>query len=323
MFFLSATSLDYGDNTTIYNTSESEEMTSTTTELPHSNSTIINYSIKPINSSIASSINAITFSSTSRTTVKATIPTLYMKTTPSTRKIIRVTRPRTLPLSPTTTRTTLKQTKITTRKTPMTPSTTLRRIKASTPIENKKKPHGYKFPPRTYFKTSPTTARIVKKTTAYFYKPIVRSTKQTFRNKNPYHPKESEYNDFIDVTIPKDNDETLFITPAHEKNIVDQYSSEEVDREIKFAEEKNFRQTLTLLTQTQNDTDNNNIMAIVVSSIGTVVFVIIVIIVIMKYYRYPRQRTLFSSSISQSDVRFFPNDENLDFSLDNDLYGKL
>lgn len=247
-----------------------------------------------------------------------TIPTLYIRPTTPTHKIVRVTipRPSTTPTRKLTTKKIILASS--TRKTPLptTPSSTSKLAKATTAKTNTKFHPSFSYRPKIYFKTSPTTTKIVRRTTT-------RIRQRTFPIKKPYNPKESEYNDFVDVTIPKDNDEALLITPAPERKIPKQYSSEEVEEKFKFGKPKNISETFKLLTQKETDTDNNNIMAIVVSSIGTVVFIVIVLIVIMKYCRYPRRRGPFSSSISQSDVRFFPNDENLDFSIDNEIYGTL
>lgn len=179
--------------------------------------------------------------------------------------------------------------------------------------------------PKIYIKTPPSTPKIIRKIVPYTFKPTSKNTKKMYPVYNPHFSnKESEYNDFIEVTIPKDNDETLLITsPFPDQDYSKEFWSEEIENAIDVSVVKNFSETLKLLTQEGHEIGNNNIMAIVVSSIGTVIFVIIIIVFILRHYRYsyPR-RTLFSSGVSQSDVRFFPNDENLDFTLDNDFYGK-
>lgn len=176
--------------------------------------------------------------------------------------------------------------------------------------------------PKLYIKTPPPTPTIIRKIVPYTLKPLRSSTKRIYP---PIPNKENEFNDVIDVTMPKDNDETLLITsPFPEDDYSKEYWSEEVENGIDASVVKNVSETLKLLTQKDNEISNNNTMAIVVSSIGSVIFIMVIIFVTVKYFRYwyPRRRRLFSSSVSQSDVRFFPNDENLDFTLDNECYGK-
>lgn len=215
-----------------------------------------------------------------------------------------------------------------TRKTIKTTPTTIFSHKSTTRKVNNKppptSPRKNAFP-TIYIKTPPTTTKIIRKIGFYTPKPLPKSTEKLYpANKPSFSNKESEYNDVIDVSIPKNNDETLLITsPFPEDDYSKEIWSEEVENRIDVSVVKNFSETLKLLTQKEPDISNNHVMAIVVSSIGTIIFVLIIAVLVVRHLRFPRRRTFFSNGISQSDVRFFSNDENLDFTLDNEVYGTI
>lgn len=256
-----------------------------------------------------------TSSTNTKIVKKTTNPKIYLKSPPTTPKMIR-----NPPISPIIFKKIMFSTPKITNKVPSTRvyiksnSTTTRKFIA----------------PKIYNKTPSTTPKIIiRKPVVYSLKPLLPPT-ATPRKLNPIIIKpnipneEGESNDVIEVSIPKDNDDTLLITPpSPEVDYSKEYWSDEAENPFDTSVMKNVSETLKLLTQSEPDMSRNNVMAIVVSSIGSIIFVVAGGVLLVRYYRYryPRGKTFFSSGVSQSDVRFFSNDENLDFTLDNELYG--
>lgn len=162
----------------------------------------------------------------------------------------------------------------------------------------------------------PLTRLIYPRQTTVSYKPVYPIFK-------PVHPYKEVEQDFEEVTVPKNNDEALFITsPFPEYD----YSKEDFDDQYNFDSPgfQNFNETNKLFSQRSEEAPNYNVVLLVISLTGLVILAsAIVIFVVIRRYRRPGRINFSANGDSQSDVRYLTGDETLNFSLDNDLYGEV